>query len=120
MSKNDTLQLISERIESLDGRIALQRDSVYEADIACKAKEYRKKVQENLAIFKGKVETKLTDLTAKANAVVATETLGNEELLAEAQYIREKGKLEKLVDERDTLRARENNLRAEHRLGYGA
>ena len=116
---NDTLTMVNDRISELDGKVAQQRDKVYEADISSKGAEYRKKVQENLAIFKGKVEQKLTDLTAKANAVVSTEELGNAELLKEAEYMREKAKLEKLIDERDTLKARENNLRQEYRQGYG-
>lgn len=118
---NDTLTTISERIEELDGKISQQRDKVCDADIACKASEFKKKVQENLVIFNGKMSTPkpLSDLTAKSRAVVETEELGNAALLKEAEWIREHARLEKLVDERDTLRAREHNMRAEHRMSYG-
>jgi hypothetical protein len=116
-----TLTTINDRIQELDGRIAQQRELVIEADIACKAAEFKQKVQENLAIFRGKsAEPKpLSDLTAKSKAISDTEALGDSALLAEATWLRERTKLDKLTDERDTLRARENNIRAEHRMGYG-
>jgi hypothetical protein len=109
----------SEKLDALDAEIDSARDEVADSYDALALAEHNLLIKRETAIFKAKYNDKMTDITAKSQAVVVCEKELEAVMIADSKNKRAQIKLAKAIDHKDTIKEQNFCVRAQMKVFGG-
>jgi hypothetical protein len=106
----------SEQLSVLDDTIDKARDALSDAQDALGDADYSLTIKRETVIFKAKYEEKLSDITAKAKAVVECAVELRAYMTADSKNKRARIALDKAIDRKTTLMEQNYNIRAQMKV----